>query len=212
MLSILNQFWRIAQLKSGPEHLPASSFLLLLVTAVNIVLSLTISVSVGPQPASTVTTTILTNLAAQALLIFGLLYLVGKPARLTQTLIAYFGCDLLMNLVIGVSILIMRLLGIDFMTTLALTILFWSVLVFGYILHKAMEVHMAMTVALAFFLTMVTVALGQLAAGQTQPRLWAPVPAPETIYATTPLLPRHRRHSDGEFGAFGQGPWPYRQR
>ena len=167
MLSILNQFWRIAQLKSGPEHLPASSCLLLLVTTLNIVLSLTISVSVGPQPASTVTTTILTNLAAQALLIFGLLYLVGKSARLTQTLIAYFGCDLLMNLVIGVSILIMRLLGIDFMTTLALTILFWSVLVFGYILHKAMEVHMAMTVALAFFLTMVTVALGQLAAGQT---------------------------------------------
>ena len=109
----------------------------------------------------------MTNLATQALLIFGLLYLVGKPARLTQTLIAYFGCDLLMNLVIGLSILIMRLLGIDFMTTLALTILFWSVLVFGYILHKAMEVHMAMTVALAFFLTMVTVALGQLAAGQT---------------------------------------------
>ena len=163
MLSILSQFWRIAQLKSGPEHLPASSFLLLLVTVLNIVLSLTISVSVGPQPASMVATTILTNLAAQALLIFGLLYLVGKPARLTQTLIAYFGCDLLMNLVIGVSILLMRLLGIDFMTTLALTILFWSVLVFGYILHKSMEVHMAMTVALAFFLTMVTVALGQLA-------------------------------------------------
>ena len=167
MLSILSQFWRIAQLKSGPEHLPASSFLLLLVTVLNIVLSLTISVSVGPQPASMVATTILTNLAAQALLIFGLLYWVGKPARLTQTLIAYFGCDLLMNLVIGVSILIMRLLGIDFMTTLALTILFWSVLVFGYILHKSMEVHMAMTVALAFFLTMVTVALGQLAVGQT---------------------------------------------
>ena len=40
-------------------------------------------------------------------------------------------------------------------------------IVFGFILHKAMEVHMAMTVALAFFLTMVTVALGQLAAGQT---------------------------------------------
>jgi hypothetical protein len=114
MLSILSQFWRIAQLKSGPEHLPASSFLLLLVTVFNIALSLTISVSVGPQPASMVATTILTNLAAQALLIFGLLYLVGKPARLTQTLIAYFGCDLLMNLVIGVSILIMRLLGKGF--------------------------------------------------------------------------------------------------
>ena len=167
MHSILSQFWRIAQLKNGPEHLPASSFLLLVVTVLNIALSLTISVSVGPRPAGMVATTILTNLAAQALVILGLLYLVGKPARLTQTLIAYFGCDLLMNLVIGVSILVMRLFGIDFMLPLALTILFWSMLVFGYILHKAMEVHMAMTVAIAVFLTGVTVALGQLAVGQT---------------------------------------------
>jgi hypothetical protein len=43
----------------------------------------------------------------------------------------------------------------------------WSVLVFGYILHKAMEVHMAMTIAFAVSLTFVTVALGQLAVGQT---------------------------------------------
>jgi hypothetical protein len=30
-----------------------------------------------------------------------------------------------------------------------------------------MEVHMAMTIALAFLLTLVTIALGQLAVGQT---------------------------------------------
>ncbi len=167
MLSIFSQFWLIAQLKSGPEYLPANSFLLLVVTLLNIFLSLIISTSIGPQPASTVATTILTNLAAQALLIYGLLYLVGKPSRLTQTLIAYFGCDLLMNLVVGASIVIMRILGIDFMTTLALLIFFWSVLVFGFILHKAMEVHMAMTIAFAVSLTFVTVALGQLAVGQT---------------------------------------------
>ena len=77
MLSIFSQFWLIAQLKSGPEHLPANSFLLLVVTLLNIFLSLIISTSIGPQPASTVATTILTNLAAQALLIYGLLYLVG---------------------------------------------------------------------------------------------------------------------------------------
>jgi hypothetical protein len=167
MLSIFSQFWLIAQLKSGPEHLPANSFLLLVVTLLNIFLSLIISTSIGPQPASTVATTILTNLAAQALLIYGLLYLVGKPSRLTQTLIAYFGCDLLMNLVVGASIVIMRLLSVDFMTTLALLIFLWSVLVFGYILHKAMEVHMAMTIAFAVSLTFVTGALGQLAVGQT---------------------------------------------
>jgi hypothetical protein len=72
-----------------------------------------------------------------------------------------------MNLVVGASIAIMRLLSVDFMTTLALLIFMWSVLVFGYILHKAMEVHMAMTIALAFLLTLVTIALGQLAVGQT---------------------------------------------
>jgi hypothetical protein len=61
----------------------------------------------------------------------------------------------------------MQLLNVDFMTTLALLIFFWSILVFGYILHKAMEIHMAMAVVLAFLLTLVTVAIGQLAVGQT---------------------------------------------
>lgn len=167
MLSIFSLFWRIAQLKSGPEALPASSFLLLVITGLNIALSLTISVSIGTQPTSTIATTILTNLAAQALIIYGLLFLVGKPVRLTQTLIAYFGCDLILNAVVGASIVVMRLLNVDFMNTLALLIFFWSILVFGHILRKAMEVHMAMAVALAFILTLVTVALGQLAVGQT---------------------------------------------
>ena len=167
MLPIFSLFWRIAQLKSGPEHLPASSFLLLTITLLNIVVSLVISLSIGTQPATTIATTILTNLAAQALIIYGLLVLVGKGARLTQTLTAYFGCDLLLNLVIGSCIVLMRLLSVDFMTTLALIIFFWSILIFGYILRKAMEIHMAMGIALAFLLTLVTVALGQLAVGQT---------------------------------------------
>ena len=167
MLPIFSLFWRIAQLKDGPEHLPASSFLLLMITSINIAVSLIISVSIGTQPATTVATTILTNLAAQALVVYGLLSFVGKGNRLTQTLTAYFGCDLLLNLVIGCCITLMRLLGVDFMTTVALIIFFWRILVFGYILHKAMEIHMAMGVALAFLLTLVTVALGQLAVGQT---------------------------------------------
>ena len=167
MLTLFNQFWLIAQLKSGPEHLPASSFLLLIITVFNIALSLIISVNIGTQSSATVATTILTSLAAQAFTIYVLLSLVGKSERLTQTLIAYFGCDLLMNLVIGLCIVAMRLLGVDFMTTLAFMIFFWSILIFGFILHKAMEVHMAMAVVLAFLLTLVTVALGQLAVGQT---------------------------------------------
>jgi hypothetical protein len=167
MLSIFYLFWRIAQLKNGPEDLPSSNFLLLIVTVMNVVLSLVVSLSIGTQSATVLATTIMTSLAAQGLIIYGLLSLVGKPGRLTQTLTAYFGCDLLLNLVIGSSIALMRLLNVDFMNTLALTIFFWSILIFGHILRRAMEVHMAMAVALAFLLTLVTVALGQLAVGQT---------------------------------------------
>ena len=46
-------------------------------------------------------------------------------------------------------------------------IFFWSILIFGHILRRAMEVHLAMAIALAFLLTLVTVALGQLVVGQT---------------------------------------------
>jgi hypothetical protein len=47
---------------------------------------LIISTSIGTQSVTTVATTILTSLAAQVLIIYGLLMLVGKAARLTQTL------------------------------------------------------------------------------------------------------------------------------
>ena len=167
MLSIFHQFWLIAQLKSGPESLPTNNFLLLIITALNVAVNLTISVSVGWQGVATVATTLITSLAARALIIYGLLSLVGKPARLTQTLTAHFGCDLLMKVVAGGCILVMGLVDMSFMTTLAFVIFLWGILILGFILHKAMEVHMAMTLALAFLLTLVTAAVGQLAVGQT---------------------------------------------
>ncbi len=167
MVTILSLLWRIALLRSGPEDVPSSSALLVVIITGNMIVSLILSLSLGDQGAGVVLTTILINLAAQAAIIYGLLYIVGKPDRLTQTLSAYFGCDLLLNLLIGSGIIVLRIFGFDVITPLALAIVLWSVVVFGFIFHRALEVHMVVGVGLAFILMLVTVSMGQLAVGNS---------------------------------------------
>ena len=167
MLPLFSLLWRMAQLKGEPEHLPARSFLLLLVTSLNIAVSLIISVSIGTQPATTVATTILTNLAAQAVIIFVFLSCWCGVVRLCVLFISSLVCLLLRHLFLGCLCSVLLFFGLYVVFALALVIFFWTLLVFGYILRKAMEIHMAMGVLLAFLLTLVTVALGQLAVGQT---------------------------------------------
>ena len=165
MLSILSLYLRIIQLKAGPEDVPASGLLLLIITAANVLTSLALSLTLGTASMGAVTTTILSNLAVQAFIIYGLLALMGKSNRLTQTLSAFFGCDLLLNALVGLGIGTMHLFEYDVLTPLALAIVLWSTVVYGFIFHRALEVHIAVGIGLAFVLTLLAVSTGQLAAG-----------------------------------------------
>ncbi len=167
MQSLFSIFWRITSLQAGPETVPASSNLLALVTISNIIVSLAISLALGDKAFFTVAATIVINLAALSLIMAGLLATVWKSARRSQTLTAYFGCDLLLNVFVAIAISLSKLAGVDLLNNIALIILVWSVAVFGFILSRALEVHMILGSVLALVLIILTFSISQIAIGNS---------------------------------------------
>ena len=167
MQALFSIFWRITSLQAGPETVPASSNLLALVTISNLIVSLAISLALGDKAFFTVAATIVINLAALSLIMAGLLAMVGKSARLSQTLTAYFGCDLLLNVFVAIAISLSKLAGVDLLNNIALIILVWSVAVFGFILSRALEVHMILGSVLALVLIILTFSISQIAIGNS---------------------------------------------
>jgi hypothetical protein len=165
MQTIFSIFWRITSLQDGPEILPASNTLLVLTAIGNIIVSLGISLAFGDRGFLSVATTIVINLASLALILAGLLAIVGKSARLSQTLTAYFGCDLLLNLFVGFAMGMAKLAGTDLLSYIAIITLVWSVAVAGFIFSRALEIHMVLGSGLALVLIISTFSLSQIAIG-----------------------------------------------
>tara|TARA_B100000767_G_scaffold130922_1_gene124258 strand:- start:3034 stop:3597 length:564 start_codon:yes stop_codon:yes gene_type:complete len=167
MQAIFSIFWRITSLQDGPETVPTSSNLLAAVTLCNILVSLGISLTLGDKSFFTVAATIVINLAALSLILAGLLAMVGKSSRLSQTLTAYFGCDLLLNIFVAIAISLSKLAGLDLLNNIAIIILVWSTAVFGFIFSRALEVHMIIGSSLALVLLILTFAISQIAVGNS---------------------------------------------
>ncbi len=167
MLAIFSIFWRITSLQDGPESVPANSNLLAAVALCNILVSLGISLALGDKGFFNVATTIVINLAALSLIVAGLLAMVGKSARLSQTLTAYFGCDLLLNIFVAIAISLAKLAELDLLSNIAIIILVWSTAVFGFIFSRALEIHMILGSSLALVLLVLTFSLSQIAVGNS---------------------------------------------
>ncbi len=166
MQAIFSIFWRITSLQDGPETVPANSNLLAAVALANILVSLGISLALGDKSFFNVAATIVINLAALSVILAGLLAMVGKSARLSQTL-TLFGCDLLLNIFVAIAISLAKLAGLDLLNNIAIIILVWSTAVFGFIFSRALEIHMILGSSLALVLLLLTFALSQVALGNS---------------------------------------------
>ena len=167
MQPIFSIFWRITRHHDEPETVPANSHLLAAVALANILVSLGISLALGDKSFFNVAATIVINLAALSVILAGLLAMVGKSARLSQTLTAYFGCDLLLNIFVAIAISLSKLAGLDLLNNIAIIILVWSTAVFGFIFSRALEIHMILGSSLALVLLLLTFALSQVAVGNS---------------------------------------------
>jgi len=154
----LELFWNMCLLRGGPERVPTASLFVALVVAAN----LTVAVStllVNPIPGLTPIAALSWVVVPLALLASGIwlvLWLSNVSSRFLATLTAVLGCDA------TIGALLLPLIGLGagtedtgfgwLLDAIILAAFIWSLVVAGFILHRAMEVSPVRGTALAFLL------------------------------------------------------------
>ena len=175
MTAILSVFWRICIFRSGPDVVPTNSVLLGLVILINaltgiVAWSILESVIPLPPPEETADVAIVSDslsivtraavsLASTSVLVWLILTLMSFGARFHQTLTAIFGTDILITavatLVIFATMLMSPILG----QIAILAWYFWTIGVFGFIMHRALEISIGFGIAAAIFVMVFTIAI-----------------------------------------------------
>lgn len=145
-------FINIALLRRGPELVPTQPWFVGSVAIANLLVSFVVSNHVGALlPATALATSLLVTMATLSAVVFGALYMRGFDRRFPATITAMFGCDLMFTALVGILIPLTGGLGVSSMATgIAALVGLWSIAVNGFILHRAMEVSVAIGILLAF--------------------------------------------------------------
>ena len=182
MTALVSLLWRICLLRSGPETVPASNFLLGLLIAVNAAISWIATIILQamipiPEELSNqlsaeqlaalsdgflLFTRVVVTLACSATLIWGLLTLMNFQERTNKVLCAVFGTFSILTTVRFIATLIGLTVHPTVVQLVSLGMLFWTVAVLGFILHRALEISNGFGIAAALFILTFTFAVGQV--------------------------------------------------
>jgi len=152
MEALIRFFLELSLLRRVPQDLPASSTLLGLVLAINLVASLLVGLAADLSAPIA-----LGQGLADALLTLGLLHLAltltRRPARFVQLATALLGAGALLSLVAVAPLMLLSGAESRGETSLAglplLVLLFWSLLVTGHILRHGLDLHLGQGVLIA---------------------------------------------------------------
>ncbi|OUD13850.1 hypothetical protein [Thioflexithrix psekupsensis] len=156
LMELVRPFWAICRLQRGPQDLPAAGVLLGLVAILHWIVNTFLFLSQTPALRAVG----LSGLEAVGLMVlmYGLLWFLGKTARFVQTATAFFGCALIiegMNLPFVYWFVQAQRdeadISLPLLVILGLTI--WLLVVYGHILRHALNVSMGMGIMLAFTLS-----------------------------------------------------------
>lgn len=159
MNKLLKVFVDICLFRAGPQQLPASGFLLGLVFAVHWLLGIVLEWLTQPLTESLLTALVDTLLPLAV--VYGLLTLYRRPARLPQTATALLGSEVVLNLLLlplgvwtvfgGVNAAVPMLLS--------LLLVVWAVAVATHIFRHALNVNRGIAAAYAVGYTLLSYAL-----------------------------------------------------
>lgn len=155
LITLAMPFARIVAHRAGPQHLPASGFLLGLVVLLHVAVYYVAMWILEVEPVRAATLPLL-DTVTQGALFAGLLALLGVPERMLQTLTAVFGADVLLNLlqlplaIIGPISAESPAATLSLLALIALAL--WSLGVKGHILRHAagLPYFLGVAIALAF--------------------------------------------------------------
>ena len=159
MQSILPLFWRIATFKAGPESIPFSPFLATGLIAINILTASTLIMFLSDIRLIQALSSAIVSLATTAALTWVLLWLMRHRERFMQTLIAMVGADLIISLVQGVALAFTQVMSQMLAAVVLLGTAFWGIAIYGFIFHRALNIHIGLGFAVAFILSLITTSI-----------------------------------------------------
>lgn len=162
----LSLFWQLCLLRTGPEQVPYSPALALLVVVGWIVVTLPLAFAQLPVDGTRAVTFLVVNAVLVVVALALLLAVRGLTARLLQTVTAFFGTDLIFNALSLPAVLPFAGLPLQdpapaHLAALVaqLILLGWGLVVKGYILGAALAVPRFTGWMLALTITLLTTAL-----------------------------------------------------
>ncbi|MFK7916127.1 MAG: hypothetical protein AB8B93_19595 [Pseudomonadales bacterium] len=141
MAALLKELWRLCLFRSSPARLPSLPVVAIALLIADWFASVFIIRTLSPEFDAT---RVLLNIAvaqlALAALVLGMLRLGRKSERWAQTMSGLYGCDLLLTLLFGMLLPIARSIGPSPGNMMEILLFLWTVTIYGYIVHLAMEI------------------------------------------------------------------------
>ena len=164
MMAVLLQFWRVCLLRQGPESIPGYAWFAILVTALNVLISMILRVNLDPESNVLEAATVITvNVATQATLLWATLYFKDLTRRFQTVLTALFGCDLIVTVLIAVTVIVGETLFGSVSPAVQIPFLIWLFAIIGFILHRALDVALGIGVVIGFGIYFMAIVVSQAA-------------------------------------------------
>ncbi|MDP6376650.1 MAG: hypothetical protein QF921_11625 [Pseudomonadales bacterium] len=162
MKAVLNLFWQICLMRQGPEYVPTQPWFVGSVVCANLLGVLALSLATGEQTPLMIATYVVVTLCVTASLIYLACYLREVPSRFLAAFTAICGCDLIITVLFAMLLPVSGMLGQVGAAFLPLCFMLWSVTVVGFILHRALDTHLAVGIATAIGISLLSVSAGQV--------------------------------------------------
>jgi hypothetical protein len=165
MKSIVLLFWRICIFQTGPDTVPANNAFLVMIIAVNALLNIAVQVLLVGQDQSLLraVTLAVVSLAGTGALVWFIMTLMSLGPRVPQTITAVFGVDIIMTAITSVLFASAGVIEQNIAVFVITLLTLWSLAVYGFIFHRAMNIHIGFGIAMALFVVIFSVAITQTA-------------------------------------------------
>lgn len=149
MLALIGTLFDIIRLRRGPDAIPYSTFLFVIIGATWLVAGAIMTVSTAELDEKDFVIGILTGIAG-LICYSAIVVLSGKGARLLQTVMALLGCGALLSLLfVAGNVVLTPILSESVSNMIMTLILLWTVPVEGHIISRAIERHWYVGVVMA---------------------------------------------------------------
>jgi hypothetical protein len=165
--ALLTELWQLCLFRSSPSRLPGPWILTMVLIALDWLVSLLVVVQLSPD-ADRGTMLVSIGLSNLVLLVLIMVTLAirNRSSRAPQTLSAIFGCDLVLTMLFGVLLGIAAALGDSLGTTptamLQVLLVLWTITLYGYILHEALDMPQVLGTLVAFAILMAGLSVSQM--------------------------------------------------